>query len=139
MFEHGLFNARIPYRVWGPALRARRDQHAMAYLRLINNPEDDNALLRVINFPPRGIGAKSVENLQAVSAGTRVTLWQAACAGGGRRASAGGDGQFIGLIEGMRIATKNQPLPEIVRHLLDASGPRPAMRPKRTAGIASKS
>ena len=90
----------------------------MAYLRLINNPEDDNALLRVINFPPRGIGAKSVENLQAVSAAPGLRCGRppalAAPAGGHQVAMA----QFIGLIEGMRIATKNQPLPEIVRHLL---------------------
>ena len=124
VFEHGLFNARIPYRVYGGLRFFERAEikHAMAYLRLINNPEDDNALLRVINFPPRGIGAKSVENLQAVSAGTGVTLWQAACAGGAGGRAQVAMAQFIGLIEGMRIATKNQPLPEIVRHLLDASG-----------------
>ena len=45
--------------------------------------------------------------------------------------------QFIGLIEGMRIATKNQPLPEIVRHLLDASGLKTHYA-KRTARIASR-
>ena len=124
VFEHGLFNACIPYRVYGGLRFFERAEikHAMAYLRLINNPEDDNALLRVINFPPRGIGAKSVENLQAVSAGTGVTLWQAACAGGAGGRAQVAMAQFIGLIEGMRIATKNQPLPEIVRHLLDASG-----------------
>ncbi|MBL8311747.1 MAG: UvrD-helicase domain-containing protein [Burkholderiales bacterium] len=124
VFEHGLFNARIPYRVYGGLRFFERAEikHAMAYLRLINNPEDDNALLRVVNFPPRGIGAKSIENLQAVSAGTGVTLWQAACAGGAGGRAQAAMAQFIGLIEGMRIATKNQPLPEIVRHLLDASG-----------------
>jgi len=124
VFEHGLFNARIPYRVYGGLRFFERAEikHAMAYLRLINNPEDDNALLRVVNFPPRGIGAKSVENLQAMSAGTGVTLWQAACSGGAGGRAQAAMAQFIGLIEGMRIATKNQPLPEIVRHLLDASG-----------------
>ncbi|MEO7254179.1 MAG: UvrD-helicase domain-containing protein [Casimicrobium sp.] len=123
MFEHGLFNARIPYRVYGGLRFFERAEikHAMAYLRLVNNPDDDNAFLRVVNFPPRGIGAKSIENLQHVSASTGVTLWQAACGGGAGSRAQVAMAQFIGLIEGMRIGTKGQPLPEIVRHLLDAS------------------
>ena len=123
VFEHGLFNAGIPYRVYGGLRFFERAEvkHAMAYLRLINNPEDDNALLRVVNFPPRGIGAKSVENLQQVATSTGVTLWQAACAGGAGSRAHVAMAQFIGLIEGMRIATKGLALPEIVRHLLDAS------------------
>ena len=123
VFEHGLFNAGIPYRVYGGLRFFERAEvkHAMAYLRLINNPEDDNALLRVVNFPPRGIGAKSIENLQQVATSTGVTLWQAACAGGAGSRAQVAMAQFIGLIEGMRIATKGLALPEIVRHLLDAS------------------
>ena len=123
MFEHGLFNARIPYRVYGGLRFFERAEikHAMAYLRLVNNPDDDNAFLRVVNFPPRGIGAKSIENLQQVSESTGVTLWQAACGGGAGSRAQVAMAKFIGLIEGMRIGTKGQPLPEIVRHLLDAS------------------
>ncbi len=123
VFEHGLFNAGIPYRVYGGLRFFERAEvkHAMAYLRLINNVDDDNALLRVVNFPPRGIGAKSIENLQQVATATGVTLWQAACAGGAGSRAHVAMAQFIGLIEGMRIATKGLALPEIVRHLLDAS------------------
>ena len=123
MFEHGLFNARIPYRVYGGLRFFERAEikHAMAYLRLVNNPDDDNAFLRVVNFPPRGIGAKSIENLQQVSTSKGVTLWQAACGGGAGSRAQVAMAQFIGLIEGIRIGTKGQPLPEIVRHLLDAS------------------
>jgi DNA helicase II / ATP-dependent DNA helicase PcrA len=124
MFEHGLFNARIPYRVYGGLRFFERAEikHAMAYLRLINNPEDDNAFLRVVNFPARGIGAKSIENMQTVAQQSSSTLWHAACGGaaGGRAQAA--MAKFIGTIENMRIATKGLVLPEIVRHLLDASG-----------------
>ena len=123
VFEHGLFNAGIPYRVYGGLRFFERAEvkHAMAYLRLINNVDDDNALLRVVNFPPRGIGAKSIENFQQVASATGVTLWQAACAGGAGSRAHVAMAQFIGLIEGMRIATKGLALPEMVRHLLDAS------------------
>jgi DNA helicase II / ATP-dependent DNA helicase PcrA len=124
LFEHGLFNARIPYRVYGGLRFFERAEikHAMAYLRLINNPEDDNAFLRVVNFPPRGIGAKSIENLQNVSQHSGVTLWQAACAGGAGGRAQAAMAQFIGLVENMRIAAKGLVLPEVVRHLIEASG-----------------
>ncbi|MGL5004875.1 MAG: 3'-5' exonuclease, partial [Casimicrobium sp.] len=124
LFEHGLFNARIAYRVYGGLRFFERAEikHAMAYLRLINNPEDDNAFLRVVNFPPRGIGAKSIENLQNVSKSNGVTLWQAACSGGAGGRAQAAMAQFIGLIENMRIATKGLVLPEIVRHLIETSG-----------------
>jgi DNA helicase II / ATP-dependent DNA helicase PcrA len=124
LFEHGLFNARIPYRVYGGLRFFERAEikHAMAYLRLINNSDDDNAFLRVVNFPPRGIGAKSIENLQRVSASTGVTLWQAACAGGAGGRAQASMAQFIGLVENMRIATKALVLPEMVRHLIETSG-----------------
>jgi DNA helicase II / ATP-dependent DNA helicase PcrA len=124
LFEHGLFNARIPYRVYGGLRFFERAEikHAMAYLRLINNTEDDNAFLRVVNFPPRGIGAKSIENLQTLSTSTGVTLWQAACSGGAGGRAQAAMAQFIGMIENLRIATKGLVLPEVVRHLIETSG-----------------
>ncbi len=124
LFEHGLFNARIPYRVYGGLRFFERAEikHAMAYLRLVANPEDDNAFLRVVNFPPRGIGTKSVENLQRLAQGQGTSLWQAACAGGlGGRAQAA-LAQFIAVIESLRVALAPLALPDAVRHLIEASG-----------------
>ena len=66
MLEHALFSAGIPYRVYGGLRFFERMEvkHALAYLRLIANPDDDGAFLRVVNFPARGIGARSLEALQ---------------------------------------------------------------------------
>lgn len=124
LFEHGLFNAGIPYRVYGGLRFFERAEikHAMAYLRLLNNYDDDNAFLRVVNFPARGIGAKSIENLQNVARQSGTTLWQAACSGGAGGRAQAAMAQFIGIIENLRIATKGLVLPEIVRHLIEASG-----------------
>ena len=63
ILEHALFSANLPYRVYGGLRFFERAEikHALAYMRLIANANDDTALLRVINFPARGIGARSLE------------------------------------------------------------------------------
>ena len=66
ILEHSLFRAGVAYRVYGGLRFFERQEvkHALAYLRLAANPDDDTAFSRVVNFPPRGIGARSVEQLQ---------------------------------------------------------------------------
>jgi DNA helicase II / ATP-dependent DNA helicase PcrA len=125
VLEHALFNARMPYKVYGGLRFFERAEikNALAYLRLIANQDDDGALLRVINFPPRGIGARTLETLQETAQMAGVTLWQAACGGAGgagrARESMGG---FVRLVESMRAATKGLPLPEVMDHMIEASG-----------------
>ena len=62
VLEHALFNAALPYRVYGGMRFFERAEikHALAYLRLLAQPGDDGAFLRVVNFPPRGIGARTL-------------------------------------------------------------------------------
>ena len=57
VLEHQLFTAGVPYRVHGGLRFFDRQEvkHALAYLRLIVNPDDDTAFVRVVNFPARGI------------------------------------------------------------------------------------
>jgi len=124
VLEHALFGAGLPYRVYGGLRFFERAEvkHALAYLRLIASGDDDNAMLRVVNFPPRGIGARSLENLQDVARQRGTSLWQAACAGavGGKAGAA--LGAFVRAIEAMRNATVAATLPELVAHVLAASG-----------------
>jgi DNA helicase-2/ATP-dependent DNA helicase PcrA len=63
VLEHALFSAGLPYRVYGGLRFFERQEikHALAYLRLIANPDDDGAFACVVNFPTRGIGARSIE------------------------------------------------------------------------------
>src|SRR5215470_3838268 len=81
VIEHALFNAGMPYRVYGGMRFFERAEvkHALAYLRLLAAPDDDGALLRIANFPPRGIGARTLESLQDQARGAGTSLWQAAC------------------------------------------------------------
>ena len=80
VLEHGLFNASLPYRVYGGMRFFERQEikHALAYLRLIANPDDDNAMLRIINFPTRGIGARTLEQLQDDARQEDESLWATA-------------------------------------------------------------
>ena len=77
--EHALFTQGIAYRVYGGLRFFERAEvkHALAYLRLVATPEDDNAFLRVANFPPRGIGARTLESLQDTAKSQSTSLWAA--------------------------------------------------------------
>jgi DNA helicase-2/ATP-dependent DNA helicase PcrA len=117
--EHALVNAGLAYRVYGGLRFFERQEikHALAYLRLIANPEDDNALLRVINVPTRGIGARSVEKILAVSRERGISLWQAACSGGGGKVA-----DFVTLVERLRARAEGLTLAEAVSLAIDDSG-----------------
>jgi len=104
VLEHALFSANLPYRVYGGLRFFERAEikHALAYMRLIANANDDTALLRVINFPARGIGARSLEQLQESARAQDCSLWQAAInkVGNGKQGAKGIDG-FVALIREM--------------------------------------
>ena len=145
VLEHALFNASLSYRVYGGLRFFERQEikHALAYLRMIANPNDDNALLRIINFPTRGIGARSLEQLQDSAKEKGGSLWQAALGnrGGAVLNQELGDGtlvsrienraagipkkglnSFVFLIESMQQDCLELTLPEIIKHMLEHSG-----------------
>jgi DNA helicase-2/ATP-dependent DNA helicase PcrA len=118
ILEHALFSAGIPYRVYGGLRFFERAEikHALAYLRLVTNPDDDTSLLRVINFPTRGIGARSLEQLQEIARTNTFSLWQAALTQGGKI------GAFVALIKGMQEQCNGLPLPEMMDVVTQTSG-----------------
>jgi DNA helicase-2/ATP-dependent DNA helicase PcrA len=119
--EHALFNAGLPYRVYGGLRFFDRAEvkHALAYLRLIANPNDDTAFLRVVNFPVRGIGARSLEALQDAARMTNSSLFAAIPQISGKGGSS--LAAFAQLIARMGEAV-NLPLPELIDHVLELSG-----------------
>jgi len=124
VLEHALFGAGIPYRVYGGMRYFERAEvkHALAYLRLIAAPEDDGAFLRVVNFPPRGIGARTLEQLQDSARGQATTLWQAAASGAMTGKAGSSLGAFRKLVDTLRCETRSLPLPEAVEHVIEKSG-----------------
>ena len=80
VFEKVLMNNRIPYKISGGMSFFGRTEvkDIMAYLRLLVNQDDDNALLRVINTPTRGIGRVSLEKLGNLANQNRTPIFEAA-------------------------------------------------------------
>jgi DNA helicase-2/ATP-dependent DNA helicase PcrA len=124
VIEHALFSNNIPYRVYGGLRFFERAEikHAMAYLRLVSNPEDDVAMLRVINFPTRGIGARSLEQLQEAARAQNCSLWQAAINKVGNGKPGKGLDGFVALIKQMQDDAKGLTLPEMTELATTMSG-----------------
>ncbi len=124
VLEHALFNAALPYRVYGGLRFFERQEikHALAYLRLVANPDDDGALLRVINLPARGVGARTLEQLQESARMRGISLWQAACSTPlGGKAGAGVAG-FVNLIGSLQREVRDLALPALVERTIERSG-----------------
>ncbi|MFN5354883.1 MAG: UvrD-helicase domain-containing protein [Burkholderiaceae bacterium] len=121
VIEHALFTAGLPYRVYGGQRFFERAEvkHAIAYLQLIDNPHNDSAFLRVVNFPTRGIGARSIEQLQEAARQYGVSLYAAVPYVAGKAGSS--LASFVKLIEAMHFETQQLPLPEMVQIMLEKS------------------
>ena len=122
VIETALFNAAVPYRVYGGLRFFERAEikNALAYLRVIENPHDDTSFLRIVNFPPRGIGARSIEQLQDAARAAGCSLHDAVKSTTGK-AGANLAG-FVARIDGMRERTLNLTLRETIGIVLQESG-----------------
>ncbi len=122
VMETALFNAAVPYRVYGGLRFFERAEikHALAYLRLLENPHDDTSFMRVVNFPPRGIGLRTLEQLQDVSRSSGCSLHDGVSAVPGK---AGANlSAFVARLDVMREQTGGLSLREIIELVLEHSG-----------------
>ena len=122
VMESALFNAGLPYKVYGGLRFFERAEvkHALSYLRLIENPSDDTSFLRVVNFPTRGIGARTLEQLQDAARSSGRSLYQSV----GALAGKGGANlqAFVALVDAMRETTRGMTLRDTIEEMLRASG-----------------
>ncbi|MEY2891583.1 MAG: hypothetical protein RJA98_1491 [Pseudomonadota bacterium] len=122
VMESALFNAGVPYKVYGGLRFFERAEvkHALSYLRLLENANDDTSFLRVVNFPTRGIGARTIEQLQDAARASGRSLSQSV----GALAGKGGSNVqgFVALLDAMREATRGMTLREIIERMLQSSG-----------------
>jgi len=122
VIESALFNASIPYKVYGGLRFFERAEikNALAYLRLLENPNEDTSFLRVVNFPPRGIGARTIEQLQDAATQRACSLHASVELVSGK---AGVNLQaFVAKMDVMREQILGLTLREIMELVLEQSG-----------------
>jgi DNA helicase-2/ATP-dependent DNA helicase PcrA len=125
-FEEVLRRLGIRYRVVGGFSFYQRAEvrNALAYVRLLFHPEDDVALLRVLNVPPRGIGAATVAVIEASAKESGKPLWEVIRAGefaSGKKLSKALY-SFRELIDRLREECSDLPPAQLIERVLDATG-----------------
>ena len=125
-FEEVLRRLGIRYRVVGGFSFYERAEvrNALAYVRLIFHPEDDVALLRVLNVPPRGIGAVTVAALEARAKETSKSLWAVISSGEfltGKKFS-GALRSFCKLIEDLQKDCQEMQPTQLIERVLGSTG-----------------
>ena len=77
-FEEEFRKQGIPYRIYGGLSFYQRKEikDIIAYFRLVANPDDEEAIKRIINYPARGIGATTVAKVAACAHENQVSIWE---------------------------------------------------------------
>lgn len=80
--DHGNTRMSIPYRIWGGLAFYQRKEvkDAVCYFRMAINPDNDESLRRIINYPQRGIGGTTMGKIQSCAVEHNVSMWQVVCA-----------------------------------------------------------
>jgi len=126
ILEEVLLQEQVPYRIYGGQRFYDRLEikNAMAYLRLVRSTQDDTAFERVINVPPRGIGAKTVEQIRYHAREQGCSMYESAIAlatSGLSARAANSVKTFVGLIESYQATLDKVELHELIDHVLDTS------------------
>ncbi|MGO1617389.1 MAG: DNA helicase II [Oceanisphaera sp.] len=128
VLEESLIQAQLPYRIYGGLRFFERQEikDALAYLRLMNNRDDEAAFERVVNTPTRGIGERTLGLIRDAAKERELTLWQAAWRLveekilAGRAASA--VSRFLALINQLEDDTRELPLHVQTDRVIETSG-----------------
>lgn len=114
--EEGFLNSNIPYKIVGAfAFYSRKEiKDLLAYLKLIYNTKDDVSLMRIINYPKRKIGAKTIENLSMDAVLNGTSIFDVI--------SSGKELEFKKLILEMKEKSEVLSLTETIDMVLDKSG-----------------
>ncbi|HAT2065453.1 TPA: DNA helicase II [Legionella pneumophila] len=128
VLEEALLRAGIAYRIYGGVRFFDRAEikDTLAYLRLLVNPHDDTAFERVVNFPTRGIGEKTLDEVRQYARAEQCSLWKASkgilqSTGLGQRGSLA-LAKFIDLIEKLQVVVANKELDEQISDVIQHSG-----------------
>jgi DNA helicase-2/ATP-dependent DNA helicase PcrA len=125
-FEEELLKYDIPYTVVGGVRFYDRAEikDAMGYLRLLVNPADDQALLRIVNKPARGIGKTTMDRVGVLAAREEIALLAGLREFGAQAAGrvSGKIHNFLELLERLRGEAQTRPLDQLIGRVLDETG-----------------
>jgi len=128
LFEEALMRAGVPYEVWGGVgfYERREVKDLLAYLRLIANPRDPMALRRVVNVPPRGIGDRTVQELERVARERGISTWEALAVVEGEALLPARATQplrrFREMLEALRAEAPSLGLKDLLTRVLEVTG-----------------
>lgn len=130
--ERGFLENTIPYKVVGSYAYFNRKEikDLVAYLRLINNKDDDVSLLRAINAPKRGIGAKTIEKLEAQANENNKSIFDSI--------ESGKELAFKNLILDINEKMKDKSFVEFIELVLDETGLRSEYELEKTVENEAK-
>lgn len=128
-FEQEFTSDAIPYKVFGgfKFFERKEIKDLLAYLRVINNPLDSEAIVRIINFPKRGIGARTIDVLQEYAFREELSVYDALFDldelgfNSGTRAKLS---EFYKLIKNWILESQELPVNELVRNIVADTGMR---------------
>lgn len=118
----------VPYRIYGGLRFYDRQEvkDALAYISLVADSSNDEAFSRVVNVPPRGIGAKTIETIRGAAEKRNGTLAGAARFAVDNSLITGRSGQglasFLRLIESLRSGIEGKLLPDAIKYVVEGSG-----------------
>ena len=126
-FEQEFAKYNIPYKVFGGFrfFERREVKDLLAYLRVVNNPFDSEAVARIVNVPKRGIGAKTVETMQDYAAQNDLSLYEAALAADDLPLAAASREKvraFGALLKSLVLKGAAEGADELVRDVINDSG-----------------
>ena len=125
LLEEEFIASRLPFVLVGAQrfFDRREVKDGLSYLKLVLNPNDDVALLRVLNEPPRGIGAGSRKSVVNLAAADGCSLWEAiqllAADPETPRRAAKALGGFRDLVEHLRKTATDRPLPGLLEEIFE--------------------
>ncbi len=126
-YEQEFAKYNVPYRVFGGFKFYERKEvkDLLAYLRLINNPFDSEAAVRIINVPKRGIGAKSVETLEEYARQNDLSVYDAVLDVDSLPLNAGSRAKikaFGNLLKSLVLKGAEMSADELIRDVINDSG-----------------
>lgn len=129
VFEDEMRRRNIPYRIYGGLSFYQRKEikDVLAYFRVVVNPNDEEALKRIVNYPVRGIGSTTLSKISDCAAGRGCSFWHVVsnpveCGLDVNRGTLGKLGRFVAMMTGFMEAARQRDAADVGKLIISGSG-----------------